>query len=172
MTPARRTGDPHGEDETIGFDKVRQRSQSGPGSTAFLRARPVKSSRVTPASEFEYTGRRFWGMDEFPATRRPCCGAMDAKTRHARLCPRSGAQVNRHQPLVHVLSRTFKCMPTRDQVENWSSLQRRQGPLTRRCNRERRPPICYGIRLSQQSDTYRRDVCRPASGGAHTCRQR
>ena len=83
MTPPRGTGDPHGEKETKGFAKARQRKQPGPGATAFLRARPVYSSRVIPASEFVSAGRRFLGMEEFQATRCPCCAATDANTRHA-----------------------------------------------------------------------------------------
>ena len=51
-------------------------------------------------------------------TRCPCCGATDANTWHARLCHRSGAQVNQHQPLVHALSRTLNRMSIRHQVEN------------------------------------------------------
>ena len=47
------------------FAKARQRSQSGPGATAFLRARPVDSPRVIPASEFVSAGRRVLGMEEF-----------------------------------------------------------------------------------------------------------
>ena len=84
-SPPLGTGDPHGEKETRGFAKARQRSQSGPGATAFLRARPVDSSRVIPASEFVSAGRRFLGRKEFLATRCPCCGVTDANTRHARL---------------------------------------------------------------------------------------
>ena len=83
-SPPRGTGDPHGEKETRGFAKARQ-SQSGPGATAFLRTRPVDSSRVIPASEFVSAGRRFLGRKEFLATRCPCCGVTDANTRHARL---------------------------------------------------------------------------------------
>ena len=117
-SPPRGTDDPHGEKETRDFAKARQRSQSGPGATAFLRARPVDSSRVIPSSEFVSAGRRFLGREEFLATRCPCCGATDANTRHARLCHRSGAQVNQHQPLVHALSRTLKRMSIRHQVES------------------------------------------------------
>ena len=83
-----------------------------------LEGKTVDSSRVIPASEFVSAGRRFLGMEEFLATRCPCCGATDANTRHARLCHRSGAQVNEHQPLVHALSRTFKRKSIRHQVES------------------------------------------------------
>ena len=104
------------------FAKARQRSQSGPGATAFLRARRVDSSRVIPASECVSAGRRFLGMEEFLATRRPCCGATDADTRHARLCHQSGAHANQHQPLIHALSRTFKRMSIRQKVESGAPL--------------------------------------------------
>ena len=75
-----------------------------------MRAKPVDSSRVILAPEFLYAGRRFLGMEEFLAIRCPCCGATDADTRHARLCHRSGAQVNQHQPLVHAFFRSLKRM--------------------------------------------------------------
>ena len=42
--PQRDTGDPQGEGETRDLAKARQRSQSGSGATAFLRARPVDSA--------------------------------------------------------------------------------------------------------------------------------
>ena len=106
MSPPRGTGDQHGEKETRCFTKAQQRSQSGPGATAFLRARPVDSSRVIPTTEFVSAGRRFPEREEFLATRYPCGGATDANMRHARLCHRSGTQVNQYQPLVHALSRT------------------------------------------------------------------
>ena len=38
--------------------------------------------------------------------------------RHARLCHRSGALVNQHQPLVYAIPRTLKSMPIRHQVES------------------------------------------------------
>ena len=109
-TPPRGTGDPNVEKETRGFEKARQRNPSGPSANAFLRARPVDSSRVIPASEFVSAGRRFLGVEALLATRCPCCGATDANTRHARLYHRSGAQINHHQPLVHALFRTFNRM--------------------------------------------------------------
>ena len=40
-TPPRGTGDLHGEKKTKGFAKARKISQSEPGATVFLRARPV-----------------------------------------------------------------------------------------------------------------------------------
>ena len=63
---------------------AQQRSQSGPGAFAFLKERPVDSSRVIPASEFVHAGRCFLGMEEFLATRCPCYGATNANMRHAR----------------------------------------------------------------------------------------
>ena len=61
-----------------------------------------------PSAGVLYAGRCFLGMEEFLAMRCPCCGATDADTRYARLCHRSGAYVNQHQPLVHTLSRSLK----------------------------------------------------------------
>ena len=98
--------------------KARQRSQSGSWATAFLRARPVESARTIPASEFVTAGKRLLGIEEFLAARCSCCGEAEVNTRHARLCHRSGAQVNQHQLLVHALSRTFKSMSIRHQVES------------------------------------------------------
>ena len=40
---------PFGESETRECTKARQRSQSGPGASGWLRARPVDASRITPA---------------------------------------------------------------------------------------------------------------------------
>lgn len=82
-TPPRGMGYPHGEKETKGFAKARQIRQSGPGATDFLRARPVDSSRLIPASEFVSAGRSCLGMEEFLATKRPCCGATGVSTRRA-----------------------------------------------------------------------------------------
>ena len=141
-TPARPT---RGE----GDERFRQVPANEPIGTRchrFSRVRPVDSSRVIPASELVSARRRFLGMEEFLETRCPCCGPTDANTRYVRLCHRSGAQVNQHQPLVHALSRTVKRM----------SIRR----------------ICYGIGVSQQSDTARLHVCRPTGGGPHACRQR
>ena len=104
--------------ETRGLAKARQRSQSGSGATAFLRTRPVGSARTTPASEFVTAGKRFLGIEEFLAARCPRCGEAEVYTRHARLCHRSGAHVNQHQPLVHALSRTLKSMSIRHQAES------------------------------------------------------
>ena len=38
--------------------------------------------------------------------------------RHARICPRAGAQVYQHQPLVHAMSRNLKGLGIRHQVES------------------------------------------------------
>ncbi|CAN0590218.1 unnamed protein product, partial [Laminaria digitata] len=76
--------------------KARQRSQSGPGAAAWLRARPVDASRVIPAQEFLYAGRRHLGIEEHLAATCSACGAAGANTRHARLCHRAGSQVNQH----------------------------------------------------------------------------
>ena len=114
--PQRDTIESQGEKETRDLAKARQRSQSGSGA-AFLRARPVNSARTIPASEFVTAGKIFLGIEEFLAARCPCCGEAEVNTRHARLCHRSGAQVNQHQPLVHALSRTLKSMSIRWKAE-------------------------------------------------------
>ena len=38
--------------------------------------------------------------------------------RHARICPRDGAQVNQHRPLLHAISRTLKWLGIPHQVES------------------------------------------------------
>ena len=48
----------------------------------------------------------------------PCCDAVDVDTRHARICPRAGAQVNQYQPLVHAMSRALKRLGIRHQAES------------------------------------------------------
>ena len=78
-------------------------------------------ARIIPASEFVSIGRRFLGMEEPLAARSPCCEPTDVNARHARTCHRAGAQVNEHQPLVHVLSRTFKRLSIRHQVDSGAS---------------------------------------------------
>ena len=59
--PQRDTSETQGEKETRDLAKARQRSQSGSGATAFLRARPADSARTIPASEFVTAGKIFWG---------------------------------------------------------------------------------------------------------------
>ena len=63
-------------------------------------------------------GKAFHWIEEHVAVRCPCCDAVDVDTRHARICPRAGAQVNQHQPLVHAISRTLKRLGIRHQVES------------------------------------------------------
>ena len=55
---------------------------------------------------------------EHVAVRYPCCDAVSVDTRHARICPRAGEQVNQHQPLLHVTSRTLKRLGIPHQVES------------------------------------------------------
>ncbi|CAN0184367.1 unnamed protein product, partial [Laminaria digitata] len=75
------------------------RSLHGAGATACLRARPTDSLCGLPAAEFVGMGRRFIEIEEHVAVRCPCCDAVDVDTRHARICPRAGAQANQQQPL-------------------------------------------------------------------------
>ena len=111
-------GDPLRGCETKAFAKARYRSLQGAGATACFRARPTDSLRVIPAAEFVGMGRRFLGIEEHVAARCPCCDAVDVDTRHARICPRSGAQVNQHQSLLHAISRTLKRLGISHQVES------------------------------------------------------
>ena len=64
-TPPRGMDGPNGEKETRGLAKTRQSSQSGLGATAILRARPVDSSRVVPASSLCPRDGVFWGWRSF-----------------------------------------------------------------------------------------------------------
>ena len=95
-------GDPLRGCETKAFAKASYRSLQGAGATACLRASPTDSLGVIPASEFVGMGRRFLGIEEHVAIRCPCCDAVDVDTRDARICPRSGAQVNQHLSLIHI----------------------------------------------------------------------
>ena len=111
-------GDPLGRCETKALAKARYRSLKGAGATACLRARPTDSLQVIPAAEFVGMGRRFLRIEEDVAVRCPCCNAINVDTRHARICPRAGAQVNQHQPLLHAISRTLKRLGIPHQVES------------------------------------------------------
>ena len=62
--------------------------------------------------------RRFIEIDEHVAMRCLCCDAVDVDTRHARISPRAGAQVNQHQQLPHAISRTLKRLGILHQVES------------------------------------------------------
>ena len=107
-----------GRSETKAFAKARYGSLQGAGATACLWARPTDSRRVIPATEFVGIGRRFMGIEEHVVVRCPCCDATDVDTRHARICPRAGAQVKQHQPLLHAMSRTLKRLGIPHQVES------------------------------------------------------
>ena len=111
-------GDPMGGTETKAFAKARYRSLQGAGATACLRTRPTDSLRVIPAAEFVGMGSRFKGIEGHVAVTCPCCNAVDADIRQARNCPRAGAQVNQHYPLVHAMSRTLKRLGIRHQVKS------------------------------------------------------
>ena len=88
--------------------KARHSSLQGAGATACLRVRPIDSLRVIPAAELVGFGRRFMGIEEDVAVRCPCCDVVDVDTRHARICPRAGTQVNQHRSLLHEISPTLK----------------------------------------------------------------
>ena len=109
---------PLGGGETKAFAKARYRSLQGVGATTCLRAWPTDSLRVVPAAAFMDTVRRFIGIEEHVAMRCPCCDTVDVDARHARICPRAGAQVNQHQPLLHAISRTLKRLGIPHQVES------------------------------------------------------
>ena len=99
---------------------ARHRSLTGPGALACFRARPVDQARMIPPQEFVFLARRVLGIESFIATSCPCCGAENADTWHARLCHRSGSQVNQHQPLVHTLAKLLKRVRVPREVEDGS----------------------------------------------------
>ena len=71
-----------------------------------------------PAAEFVGVGRCFIGIEEHLAMKCPCYDAVDVDTRHARICPIAGVQVNQRQPLLHVISRSLKRLGIPHQVES------------------------------------------------------
>ena len=156
---------PFRESEIRERAKVRQRSKSGPGAIAWLRARPVDASRVIPAQEFRYAGRRHLGIEEHLVAMCPACGAADANTRHAQLCHGAGAQVNQYQRLVNATSRFLKRMFVRHQVESGASFIHRQGLTYGHRYRERRPPRRVGIGFPTQKRTHQSHLREPSSGG-------
>ena len=94
--------------ETRAFAKARYRSLQVAGATACLRVRPTDSLLVKPEEVFVDIGRRLTGIEEYVTVRCPCRDTVDMDTRHERICPRAGEQVNPHQPLLHTMSRTLK----------------------------------------------------------------
>ena len=56
-------------------------------------ARRTYSLRVIPIVEFVGIRRRFMEIEERVAVRWSCYDAVEMGTRHARICPRAGAQV-------------------------------------------------------------------------------
>ena len=58
------------------------------------------------------------GIGEYVAVRCPCCDATHVDNRHARICPRAGAQVKQHQPLLRAISHTLKRLGVPHQVES------------------------------------------------------
>ena len=63
-------------------------------------------------------GRRFLGTEEYVAVMWPGCDAVDVDARHARICPRSGAQMNQHKPLLRAIPGTLKRLGISQQVES------------------------------------------------------
>ena len=110
--------DPLGGREIKPLAKARYRSLQGAAATVCLRTRPTDSLQVMSATKFVGSERRFMGIDERVVVRFPGCDATDVDTRHARIRPRAGAQVNQHQPLLHAISRALKRLGVPHQVEN------------------------------------------------------
>ena len=131
-------GDPLRGCETKAFDKARYRSLQGARATACLRARPTDSLRVIPAADFVGVGKRFLGIEEHVAIRCSCCDEVDVDTWHARICPRSGAQVNQHQPLLYAISRTLKRLGISHQVESGEPFTAERKPADGRRHQERK----------------------------------
>ena len=109
-------GNPLDVSETKEFGKARHRSMQGGGDTEFLRARPTGSLCVISAPEFVGMRRRFIGIEEHAGVTYPCCDEVNVDTRHARICPTAGAQVNQHQAL-RPISHTLKPLGILHQVK-------------------------------------------------------
>ena len=90
---------PFGGSENRERAKARQRSLSGPGASAWLRAKPVGrfTRHASPGGSSTQGGDKL-GMEEHPPATCPACGAAGTSAWHARLCHRAGAQVRQHQP--------------------------------------------------------------------------
>ena len=58
------------------------------------------------------------GIEEHVTMTCPCCDAIDLDTGHSRMCPGARGQVNQHQPLLHVISRTLKRLGITHRVES------------------------------------------------------
>ena len=106
--------------ETRDLSKARQQILSGPGVVACLRARHVDPTRIIPASEFVSIGRRFLGIeepiDEVPLLRSDGC--QHASRAHMPPSRRAGKPASSATTVVHALSRTFKRLSIRHQVES------------------------------------------------------
>ena len=101
----------------------------------------------------------------------PACGAADVNTRHARLCHRSGAEVNQHQPLVHATSRFLKRIPVRHQVESGAPFNSDRDLRMEIVIERGRPPRCVGVGFPTQTHAHRRHQHRPPSRGSPPCRK-
>ena len=97
-------------------------------------------------------GRRFIGIEEHVAMSHPCCDAVNVDTRHARMCPRAGAQVNQHQPLLHMITRTLKRLGIPNQVESGE-------PFTADRNLRMNVAISRGFRDAPNGNTETRPSC-------------
>ena len=120
---------------------------SGPGALACQRAQPFDGRFVIPADDFVRMKRQFLGIEPYVASTCPCCGIQDADARHARICPRAGAQVNQHQPFIHALSRELRRHRIRHVVEDGS-------PFTRDLNLRRDITVVAGELRNASNGTY------------------
>ena len=95
--------------ESRGLAQARYRCLQEAVTAASFRARPTGSLRVTPGSDFVGMRRRVtWIFAQYVETTPRCCDAVAVVALHARICARAGAQVDQHQPFLHVISRTLK----------------------------------------------------------------
>lgn len=103
-------GNPLGGQRTRALAKTRHVSLSGAGATTCLRARPMDSIRIIPASEFVILGRRMLGsIDQYMAQIRPCCGQRHASYKDVIMYAFEREQrFNQHQTLLHAMSLTLK----------------------------------------------------------------
>ena len=110
--------DPYERVEIRDLVRARHQSLCRFGVLACLRTYPFDSLRMIFSSGYVEMGRRFWGVEPRLAARGSCCSIIHADTHHARLCPRVGAQVAQHQPLINTLPDVFKRLSLAHSVED------------------------------------------------------
>ena len=111
---------PYGRIETRDLARGHHRRLCGPGTLVCLRAQPFDPFRISLLLSSLLWSEGIGGRTQ-PAARCPCCNFVYADARHARLCPRAGAQVAQHQSLIHTMSRILRLLFIAHTVEGGAS---------------------------------------------------